>query len=422
MRFLTGVVIGCWQVCAGSCAAQTIYDFLGPPNPADPLAGLVLGTSGVLYGPTIEGGPGNFGSIYALTPPTAGHTNWTETTLYSFGGQPDGRGPRAGLYAAADGSLYGTTADGGSANPSYCNFYAGCGTFFRLIPPAAGKTTWTEQVLYSFDGSTDGYYPISVPLPDGSGGFYVTVTQGAAGHGTIMDLTPPASGTAWTGVVIHTFQGGADGDFPGYRLAIDPSGRLYGTTEYGGRTGAGTIFRLSPPTEPGGAWQAITLHAFNTDTDGAAPVAGVTLGRDGALYGTASYGGAYQLGTVFKLAPRVAGMPATFTVLHAFAGAPTDGAYPNGGVLLDPTGNVFGGTMEGGSDSSPCYSDGCGTVYRLSPPAWTETVLSQSDGGREPSGDLVRGADSALYGTTYLGGTGSGNNGTAFRVGSTQRK
>jgi len=139
------------------------YSFQGGVDGADPLAGLIFDSSGALYGTTWGG------SAFKLTPPAAGQTQWTETVLYSFKGGADGDYPAAGLIFDTYGALYGTTAAGGSAN---------LGTVFKLTPPAAGQTQWTEAVLYSFKGGRAGVGPQGGLIFDTHGALYGTTVRG----------------------------------------------------------------------------------------------------------------------------------------------------------------------------------------------------------------------------------------------------
>jgi uncharacterized repeat protein (TIGR03803 family) len=124
-------------------ASETVlYNFKGQSDGANPQGGLIADTEGALYGTTVKGGSHNQGTVFKLTPPAAGQTQWTETVLYSFTGAADGGTPVAALIFDTHGALYGTTQSGGSSNNA--------GTVFKLTPPAAGKTQWTETVLHTF--------------------------------------------------------------------------------------------------------------------------------------------------------------------------------------------------------------------------------------------------------------------------------
>ncbi len=202
---------------------------------------------------------------------------------------------------------------------------------------------------------------------------------------------------------------------------MDKANNLFGTTgQGGGPQNAGTVFELSPPSEPGGAWSESVLYSFGSAGDGSGPAASLTLDQNGNLYGTTLGGGVAcalgQCGTVFELSPgSQPGAPWTETILHAFSFNPLeqsfDGALPRGGVTFDPSGNLYGSTAAGGNGCDS--SNGCGTVFQLKPPtqqggAWTENVLYSFfgfGGPAGPSGNLLL-AHGAIWGTTSAEGDG----------------
>ena len=213
-----------------------------------------------------------------------------ETVLYRFLGGSDGSYPYASLIADKEGALYGTTPGGGTA--------------FRLTPPTKGQAAWTETVLYSFKGGSDGQGPQSGLTADNWGALY-----GTAGD-TVFKLTPPSKGH-WTETVLHSFTG-SDGSNPSARLIADKEGALYGTTIEGGSScqqnvccqqtfGCGTVFKLTPPDKGQTAWTETVLHSFLGGSDGKNPRAGLIFDKEGALYGTTQGGGTADSGTVFKL-------------------------------------------------------------------------------------------------------------------------
>jgi uncharacterized repeat protein (TIGR03803 family) len=212
----------------------------------------------------------------------------TLTTLYSFTGGSDGQCPLAGLTADANG-IYGTTLLGSKSN---------LGTVFQLIPPPLFGGPWRERVLYGFTGS-DGAHPHAGLIADATGALYGTTwLGGTAGYGTVFKLTPPAASgwTWWTETVLHNFTG-SDGAEPLAGLIADAAGALYGTTRYGGASGRGTVFKLTPPAASGGSWTETVLHGFN-GSDGDTPLAGLLADATGALYGTTEWGGPGGYGTV----------------------------------------------------------------------------------------------------------------------------
>ncbi len=187
-----------------------------------------------------KAGPGKHGAlgvgvVFELSPPKMGQKTWTETEVHAFNGT-NGRLPFAGLILDGAGDLYGTTALGGPYK---------YGVVFKLSPPEAGQSAWTETVLHAFNGA-DGESPSSSLLEDGSGDLYGTTPYGGAqSQGVVFKLSPPAAGqTAWTERVLRSFNG-ADGASPSSLIA-DGAGNLYGTTTFGGRENAGVVFKLTP--------------------------------------------------------------------------------------------------------------------------------------------------------------------------------
>ena len=185
-------------------------------------------------------GIANASRVFRLTPPATGQTAWTETALYSFTGGSDWFKPGVGLSGDKQGALYGTTQFGGT----------GYGTVFRLTPPTTGQKTWTETVLYSFSGGSDGGNPVAGLIFDKEGALYSTTLQGGSSNGgTVFKLTPPAKGqTAWTETVLYSFcslSSCSDGLRPFARLIFDKEGTLYSTTI---ENGSGDANRGLPST------------------------------------------------------------------------------------------------------------------------------------------------------------------------------
>lgn len=330
----------------------------------------------------------------------------TASVLYSFSG-----GTPGALVADGTGALYGATGDGG-LRPGACP--DGCGTIFKLSPPARAGGTWTEHVLYRFQGGADGAQPAGSLHIDAHGALYGTT---GAGKGTVFALRPPAAGkSVWTKEILHRF-GGPDGATPQGGLIADRAGRLYGTTQAGGPAGAGVVFRLTPPAGAAG-WRESVLHAFPGGLGGASPAAALVLDKDGALFGATYLGGPAFWGFVYRLAPPAAGKSAwSAVVLHGFTGG-SDGSGADS-LRLDASGTLYGTTLGGGTQSGTC-PEGCGTVFRLTPPAahggWTESLLYRFKGGTDGDspGALVGGANGVLYGTTSIGGL--HGDGTVFRL------
>jgi uncharacterized repeat protein (TIGR03803 family) len=269
---------------------------------------------------------------------------------------------------------------------------SGNGVVFKLSP------TGTETVLHNFAGyPTDGEIPLAELVRDVAGNLYGTTDSGgASGFGVVFKLSPNGTET-----VLHNFAGyPTDGASPG-GLVQDAAGNLYGTTREGGTGckpgGCGTVFELIRCSSAPSGYDFKVLHNFN-GRDGGGPSRSLVRDAAGDLYGTASDGGTGSFGTVFKLSPTGA-----LTVLHNFTGG-ADGQYPAAGLVRDGAGNLYGTTPGGGTS-------GYGVVFKLSP-AGTETVLYSFTGGADgwgPGAGLLRDAAGNLYGTTVYGGGGNSN-------------
>ncbi len=355
------------------------------------------------------------------------HAQYAETVPYTFSGDTPG------------------------ANCPGLNPPTGCGVVFELTPPSSGTGPWTETVLYTFTGGSDGAYPQSSLIFGSNGNLYGTASNGGkmsgticsglGGCGVVFELTPPKSGTGpWTETPIYTFTGAnGDGAVPYASLIFDSKGDLYGTT-IGGGNGDGhgnnqdwTVFELAPPSGGSGPWTETTLYSFTGDTDGGGPVANVIFDTNGNLYGTTVGGGTTSgvncgasvgCGVVFELSPPSSGAgPWTDTPIYAFNGK-TDGSYPYAGVIFDPKGNLYGTTATGGAKSSPVCkrTNGCGVVFELTPPTggsggWTEKAIysfvSGNDGGF-PYAGLIFDTNGNLFGSTVQGGNTTGTNCSDF--------
>ena len=295
---------------------------------------------------------------------------WGFTTLYTFTGGENGAYPKAALIQGSDGALYGTTSAGGGTNSA--------GTIFRLT------TNGVLTTLYSFTGGTDGSDPEAALVEGKDGSFYGTTAGGGTnGQGTLFRITTNGVFSS-----LYSFGGAGDGGVPEAALTQGDDGTFYGTTFDGGASGVGTngwgtIFRC---TSAGGL---TTLYSFKDGTDGANPLGRLTFGTDGALYGTASGGGAvvsgvtYQLGTAFRLLTN-----GTFSILHIFE-YPNQGFVPHAGLAQGMDGALYGTTAAFNGNG----------VFRLT----TEgdfTVLHPFDiPDLAPYGGVVTGKDGNLYGT-----------------------
>jgi uncharacterized repeat protein (TIGR03803 family) len=319
--------------------------------------------------------------------------------IYAFGGHNGGSSPLSGLVFDTAGNLYGTTSSGGAQLQ---------GVVFKLTNSGGA---WTESLLHTFTGGTDGGYPVGSLIFDGAGNLYGTAVKGGNATcdcGVVFKLTPQ-SGGSWTYSVLYTFSG-SDGSQPEAGVILDSAGNLYGTTIYGGGASCscGVVFKLTP--QSGGSWTESLLYTFTDAADGGYPGSGqLVFDHAGNLYGTASGGGSGDNGVVFELTPS-SGASWTQTVLHTFAGS--DGSLPYASVIFDGSGNLYGTTVFGG-DLSDCLGGGCGVVFELTPDSgggWTESVLHEFLGSPalQPFANLVFDVAGNLYSTATGGVTDGG--------------
>jgi len=235
---------------------------------------LAISPGGVLFGQATD-------NVFALIPPASLGGSWTEQTVKKID-----LGPAGGLAIGAGGVLYGTETAPAEV--------------FELAPPATAGGAWTETVLYRFTGIYPG---LATEVAIGSGGVLYGTVYGQLGAGNaVYSLTPPVSpGGSWTEATLLEFPtpGSGGGPYPG-PLTMGENGTLYGTTQSGGASEAGTAYALKPPATPGAAWTEIPLHTF-TRSDGMTPWGPLVIGSGGVLYGTTSQGGAYGFGTVFAI-------------------------------------------------------------------------------------------------------------------------
>jgi uncharacterized repeat protein (TIGR03803 family) len=367
------------QVHGSAANITTLASFAGStgsgPSGAGPYAGLLLSGDGNFYGTTHQGGtnglPFGFGTVFKLTP--AG----TVTTLVSFN-HTNGEKPYAGLAQAADGSLFGTTLQGGTSN---------LGTLFRLAPNGSLTT------LLSFTNG-NGANP-SGRLTLGRDGFFYGTTQvgGTSNLGTVFRVT--------TNGVLHTLASftGANGAKPYAEVIQAIDSHLYGTTVFGGSSNYGTVFRL---TTNG---LLTTLLSFN-GTNGLNPYGGLVQDPSGQLYGAAAYGGAAGAGSIFRITTN--GVLAT---LYSFSGG-VDGANPWAALVRGRDGTYYGTTKLGGAIVGPPR----GTVFQIMTNGTFASLVAFgfNTNGASPHCTLVQDAAGYLYGTTR--DLGVGLKGTAFRL------
>jgi uncharacterized repeat protein (TIGR03803 family) len=335
----------------GTWTQSVIYSFLGASNSdgAYPFGGLVLDSSGNIYGTTYQGGPSSQGTVFELS--KSGST-WTETVLHSFAdiSGSDGYYPYGALTFDAGGNLYGTTLYGGKFN---------VGTVFQL---KASNGKFTYHVIHAFTNSTSSaYYPYGGLVVDSKNGFlYGTTYNGGViwNAGAVYQLQEISG--HWIFSVIYNFLGDSLGQYTEAGLTIDANGNLYGTNYQGGDFNLGDVFKLTLGSNK--KWTQKIIYSFKgyTKKDGATPnYAGVTIDSAGNLYGTTYQGGSspannLNYGTVYKLAA------GTYkeSLLWSF-GTTGDGYYPEHQAIL-VNGKLYGTTYAGGLH-------GQGVVYEIAP-------------------------------------------------------
>jgi uncharacterized protein YceK len=404
------LVVGLAMTFATTAQSQketTLYSFTGASDGSAPFGGLLLNTSGSLYGTTFFGGTVNSscygcGTVFQLTQNSG---VWTLNTLHSFAGSPtDIAHPSGQIVSDSAGNIYGTAEYGGGFNNC-------CGGIFEL----SRSQSWVESLISVFYRNA-GQSPVGLTYHGGS--LYGTTTFGPAtqenkiGFGTVYQLS--RKNDVWNRTLIYVFTGESDGYEPNGWLAFDQHGNLYGSAPYGG-IGGGDVYDLSHAANgwdlnviadvnsgsmiidqsgnlygslPGGGsssceggcgsiielqntgigWNLINLYEFTDITDGEEP-GSLVFDANGNLYGTTFLGGTgtcqfYQFsgcGTVFKLTPGSSGWQKT--TLYNFTGG-SDGEFPNGAPLvIDSIGNLYGGTIGGASYGSAGY----GTIYEIQP-------------------------------------------------------
>jgi len=372
--------------------AQTftiLHNFTGGADGSEPVTGLFRDGGGNLYGTTIAGGTFNLGTVFKID------KRGQETILHSFAGGADGASPRS-LLRDHEGNLLGVTLAGGTAE---------AGTVFKI------DKTGLETVVHAFTGGADGAAPSSPLVLDKTGNLYGSAVTGGDftcnapyGCGVVFKIDSSGNET-----VLYAFTGGiGDGSFPSGNLALDNKGILYGTTNAGGSMSDGTIFAVN--TADGAErllFQDFGKYAFQPS--------GVIRDGKGNLYGTTRFGGilhgpgcqSFGCGTVFELQAN-----GYLHVLHNFSKA-TEGAFPEG-LLRDKTGNLYGVAVGGGTGG--CRAMGCGTVFAVDPTgdfALLHTFTGGADGA-SPEGVLIRDAQGNLYGIAGQGGT--SNKGVVFEI------
>jgi uncharacterized repeat protein (TIGR03803 family) len=394
----------------------------GPTDGGNPFCTLTMGDDGHLYGMTNTGGANGFGTIFRIT------TGGTFTTLRSFAAAADGRNPYGSLTKGSDGSFYGMTYGGGLHNAGTAFGYVPGGSFtvLRHFQPATDGGSPRGSLAFGNDGhlygltqagglnnqgtifrlklskefnvikhfkiTTDGAFPWGSLTKGADGSFYgMTKLSGGSTNGIIFRIT---TGGGFT--LMKQLTSATTGGSPFGSLARGSDGNFYGMTSEGGNNLFGTIFRITP------ANGFTVLAHLNGATHGNAPQENLVQATDGTLYGTASTGGKFNYGTIFKICGGVT------TVLKHLDRTP-DGAYPKGTLVRGTDGNYYGTNSFGGANST-------GTIFRISTGGVYSVLrhLKAATDGGFPEGSLVQGTDGNFYGTTRSGGLNGG--GTIFQV------
>jgi uncharacterized repeat protein (TIGR03803 family) len=325
-------------ILAGSAFGQTfttLYNFGASQTDGQaPSSGVVMDKTGNLFGVTgIGGNHFSEGTVFELSPPAVTGNPWTEAIIHRFSGTPDGKTPLGHLIMTPNGALAGTTLHGGARDE---------GTLY-MFAHGTNQSKWRETILHDFGTVPDDVVTPDLGLFSAPEGFYGADQGGANSTGAIYLLARGANGSAWTQNILYTFQvrGSGDGADPGGELIRDAKGNLYGVTVQGGANNLGAVYEISPPAVQGNPWTETVLYSFN-GTDGTLPAGRLLLGTGGKLFGTTNGGGASSAGTVFKLTPpTVSGNPWTHSILYSFTGG-SDGSGPEAGVIADQTGKLYG--------------------------------------------------------------------------------
>jgi hypothetical protein len=455
------------QSLAASAELTTLVNFSN--TNIGPEGSFVADANGNLFGVTLEGNPGNNGTVFEIPKTASGYAS-TPITLVSFNGT-DGMYPSGTLVIDANGNLFGTTVQGGNGGLAYGYTY-GAGTVFEVVKTASGYSS-VPTTLYNFCAQancTDGAGPLGNLYIDSNGNLFGTTQSGGGynsttvaneyyGGGTIFEIAKTASGYATTPTILYSFcaqTNCTDGLGPAGLIA-DANGNLFGTTYGGGANyelasgganyalSGGAVFELAK-TAAGYASTPTILYSFCSQTKivfnngfppwvlctdgedpGGAPgfiPSGLTADTNGNLFGTAAYGGGYNSGTIFEIAKTASGYASLVTILN-FDG--TNGRNPIGPLLIDAKGDLFGGSYYGES----AYPETIfGNIFELPKTAagYKSTPITlvnfDATNGSFPAGGLIADANGNLLGATMQGGAyGCNGNclpgygyGTAFEI------
>jgi uncharacterized repeat protein (TIGR03803 family) len=372
MAFGAAMVVLTLAGSAVPAQAQTykvLYEFpINGPAPQWPGGPLAQGRNGDLYGWSYEGGTNNDGSMWKTTPSGSVHV------VYSFNSN-NGPDCQNGMTLGTDGNFYGTAL-------TSCT---GAGYVFKLTPGG------TLTVLHAFTGTPDGSGPGPlVQYTDGN--FYgVTNKGGANNYGTVFKITP-----AGTLTILYSFDDTNNFANPTYGLTVGNDGNFYGTQAEGGAANTGSVFKITP------AGVVTVLHEFTSNPDGADPVSGVILGKDGNFYGDTEGGGEYGYGTLFKMTPS-----GKLTILYSFNSSTDYATNPTAPLLQATDGNFYGVLISRFQD-----------LFRFTP-SGRLTVLEKFilPGGVLPYWPLIQETNGILYGLLQQGGTVNGGELFSLHIG-----
>jgi len=378
----------------------------GRPNPVDPLSQLNADPA-MVSAATPSSVPGaipfNAGGVFANSAALADVTPSAPPklkTLVTFAGA-DGEYPGGSLIADAAGDFFGTTNYGGAD---------GDGTVFEIAKTAGGYAS-TPTTLVSFTGA-NGAEPSGSLIADAAGDLFgATAAGGAGGDGTVFEIAKTADGYASAPTTLVSFTS-ANGEYPSGSLIADAAGDLFGTTAGGGADGDGTVFEIAK-TADGYASAPTTLVSF-TGADGQYPHGSLIADAAGDLFGTTLEGGVNNAGTVFEIVKTAGGYASAPTTLVSFKSR--DGRYPEGSLIIDAAGDLFGTTDSGGANHY-------GTVFEIAKTAdgyaRAPTTLVSFTGadGAHPLSGLIADAAGDLFGTTAYGG--ADGDGTVFEIAKT---
>jgi uncharacterized repeat protein (TIGR03803 family) len=375
---------------------KVLYNFTGGSDGGGPNGSITFDTSGKAYGTTHFGGisscggnvGGGCGVVFELSPNGSG--GWSETPLYAFADGSDGGFPNAGVILDPSGNIYGSASTGGNFQCSI-----GCGVVYELIKSSG----WSESIVHTFDGN-DGEFPNALLLANTNGTMESTTWYGGStGNGTVFSLT--RNGSSWTENVLYNFKGTTDGSAPAAGLFEDRMGNLYGTTyKYDGNND-GVVFQLKDRRRQ---YTHETLYSFGAGSGGEDPYAGVIMPVRGKLFGTTIEAGSLGGGTAFELL-RSKNNQWTQTPLHEFGGT-GDGSTPYGGLIADKAGNLYGTTLFGGKNNAGTVYE-LSSMRGQWKERILYAFTGGTDGGN-PGGTLTMDSAGNLYGTAGGGQSGNG--------------